>query len=437
MSIELFSLAWKINFQGKPLKKLVLLSLADQANDRDGYCWPTYETIARRCGMNRRTVINAVAELERDGFIRRESRFRVGGLHASNAFWVNLKAMQAAVALAEINGDPDSPQTSPVVNDIHHEKGTDLPPPPLVVNDIHHNGDPRSPSIVNVDHHDGDPRSPITSIEPSSEPKGEPPASAAPTMTLETPSDAADAAKNPLTPILDWIGFDDALSAREQASLNPATLLAWAYWVQLKRAERNSRIQNPVGLVRAQWRSGKPPRTDLLALARGWLAMGDDQRSRLLGRLEWATDFAAFDPSDPLEDEFPQIPLSTASAIYSATGGELGPPSLSPPTATNLPPARALIVQAPRRQAVSTRQRTLWDDALRELEMQMTRSMFASWLSGSTATETDLGLTIQVRNDYAVDWLTNRLHPLIQRTVDQLAGHRIPVHYVASSEMAA
>ncbi len=119
MSIDLFALAWKVEFPGKPIKKLVLLSLADQANDRDHHCWPTYETIARRCGMSRRTAITTIAELEEQGFIRRVARYKVGGLHTSNAFWINRAAMEAAVA--SVNGEAASPQTLAMVIHDHPE----------------------------------------------------------------------------------------------------------------------------------------------------------------------------------------------------------------------------------------------------------------------------------------------------------------------------
>lgn len=415
MSIELFSIAWKINFQGKPLKKLVLLSLADQANDRDGYCWPTYETIATRCGMNRRTVINTVAELERDGLIRREPRYKTGGLHASNAFWINHQALLAAA-----NSDPHSPQ-----------------PTAIVIHD-HHNGAAGSPSMVIHDHPNGDPRSPRTPIEPSIEPKGEPPTAAPPPAEPAPP--AAAAAADPLTPILDWIEFDDTLTPKERQTLDPPTLLAWAYWVKLKQAEAGSRIHNPIGLVRAQWRTGKQPRPDLLLLARGWLTLTDDARGRLLGRLEWVIDFAqaGYPTADRLDnDDFPSLPLATAAAIYTATDGRLGPPGLMPTRI--IPPAEPPPADSSRLPTAHSPQGDatpwpLWPTALNDLKMQMTSATYASWLQGATASETPAGLVVHVRNDHAVDWLANRLHPLIRRTVNALAGRDMPVQYQSRQE---
>jgi predicted transcriptional regulator len=50
--------------------KLVLLCLADNANDSD-LAWPSFETLARRCDMTRRHVIRVMAELEKAGLICR------------------------------------------------------------------------------------------------------------------------------------------------------------------------------------------------------------------------------------------------------------------------------------------------------------------------------------------------------------------------------
>ena len=56
---------------GNPLRKLVLLKLADQAND-EGLCWPSYETIAKACEVDRRSVIRHIKKLEEDSFLRIE-----------------------------------------------------------------------------------------------------------------------------------------------------------------------------------------------------------------------------------------------------------------------------------------------------------------------------------------------------------------------------
>lgn len=59
---------------GNPLRKLILIKLADQANDQ-GVCWPSYETIAHHCEAGRRSVINHIKQLEKDGFLRIEKTY--------------------------------------------------------------------------------------------------------------------------------------------------------------------------------------------------------------------------------------------------------------------------------------------------------------------------------------------------------------------------
>jgi hypothetical protein len=54
-------------------QKIVILALADQAND-EGYCWPAIPTIARRCSKSERTVFAMLLELEESGHLSRRQR---------------------------------------------------------------------------------------------------------------------------------------------------------------------------------------------------------------------------------------------------------------------------------------------------------------------------------------------------------------------------
>ena len=75
---------------GSPLRKLVLVKLADQAND-DGECWPSYQSIADACEMSRRTVISHIEWLEENGFLRRNYRKSKEGLSRSNVFVLTIE----------------------------------------------------------------------------------------------------------------------------------------------------------------------------------------------------------------------------------------------------------------------------------------------------------------------------------------------------------
>lgn len=81
MSMELMVKAMKTKV-GNPLRKLVLIKLADNANDV-GECWPSYQHIADQCEIGRSTVKVHIRELEKCGLLRREFR-RKGELNQSN-----------------------------------------------------------------------------------------------------------------------------------------------------------------------------------------------------------------------------------------------------------------------------------------------------------------------------------------------------------------
>lgn len=60
MSVRVMSLVWDTDLP--PSEKLVLLALADAAND-EGHCWPSATTIARKSGQGERTVRRAIQSL--------------------------------------------------------------------------------------------------------------------------------------------------------------------------------------------------------------------------------------------------------------------------------------------------------------------------------------------------------------------------------------
>ncbi|MBD3768007.1 MAG: helix-turn-helix domain-containing protein [Gammaproteobacteria bacterium] len=87
MSMELMVKAMKIKV-GNSGRKLVLLKLADNADD-NGNCWPSYQHIADQCEMCRRTVIDHVKQLEKDGFLTKSHR---NSGNSSNYYKLNLDA---------------------------------------------------------------------------------------------------------------------------------------------------------------------------------------------------------------------------------------------------------------------------------------------------------------------------------------------------------
>jgi hypothetical protein len=73
MSIKLMTIVWDMA-ELNPGAKLVLLALADQANDQGTHCYPSVETICRRSGQKERTVRRILTDLETAGHITRQHR---------------------------------------------------------------------------------------------------------------------------------------------------------------------------------------------------------------------------------------------------------------------------------------------------------------------------------------------------------------------------
>ena len=69
-------------------RKFVLIALADSADDF-GICWPSYNTIAEKCGIGRKTAIRNVKSLVEDGILTKHSRYKKSGQN-SNAFALNM-----------------------------------------------------------------------------------------------------------------------------------------------------------------------------------------------------------------------------------------------------------------------------------------------------------------------------------------------------------
>lgn len=72
---------------GNSTRKLVLLKLADNAND-EGYCWPSYQHVADQCEISRRSAMRHITELEKGGFLKREQRKGDDGHNRSNGYWL-------------------------------------------------------------------------------------------------------------------------------------------------------------------------------------------------------------------------------------------------------------------------------------------------------------------------------------------------------------
>lgn len=90
MSMDLMVKAMKTKV-GNPLRKLVLVKLADNASDQ-GECWPSYQHIADQCEIDRSTVRKHIKQLEAQGFLRIENRDGPKG-NSSNLYCLRLQGV--------------------------------------------------------------------------------------------------------------------------------------------------------------------------------------------------------------------------------------------------------------------------------------------------------------------------------------------------------
>lgn len=72
MSMELMVKAMNAKV-GNALRKLVLLKLADNANDK-GECWPSHQHVADQCEISRSSVRKHIADLEAAGYLTIKAR---------------------------------------------------------------------------------------------------------------------------------------------------------------------------------------------------------------------------------------------------------------------------------------------------------------------------------------------------------------------------
>ena len=79
MSTYILSACWKLIGMSST-QKLVLISLADQAND-DGVCWPSLKTMSSRTCLSERAIRDAMAKLVESKVLKIEHRFNSSNVY--------------------------------------------------------------------------------------------------------------------------------------------------------------------------------------------------------------------------------------------------------------------------------------------------------------------------------------------------------------------
>lgn len=121
MSMLLTAQAMKLKV-GNPTRKLVLLKLADNANDK-GECFPSYQHIADHCEVSRRSVISHIDVLIKMGLVEKKLRKNQDG-SSSNLYILhlekgseNISPPSERISPPSENGSlPPSENISPITN---------------------------------------------------------------------------------------------------------------------------------------------------------------------------------------------------------------------------------------------------------------------------------------------------------------------------------
>ncbi|PHM61226.1 helix-turn-helix domain-containing protein [Xenorhabdus ishibashii] len=118
MSMILMAKAMQIKV-GSTARKMVLIKLADNANDK-GECFPSYQNIADQCEMSRRSVINHIDVLCEQGLVKKVYRKGEKG-NSSNIYILDLDGAKIS--------PPSENSALGVVKELHQPSESIAPPP--------------------------------------------------------------------------------------------------------------------------------------------------------------------------------------------------------------------------------------------------------------------------------------------------------------------
>jgi DNA-binding transcriptional ArsR family regulator len=147
---------WKLKLQAP--RKMVLLALADNANDEGTDCWPSIGKLVEKCSMSERAVQGHLSALEEDGYIRRHER-----LGRSNKFTIHVDRIRHEL-LQKIKALEDTPAESSPPANIADRPPQNLHPSPSNLRGINTPADSAPPQDLRPTPAES---APITTIEPS------------------------------------------------------------------------------------------------------------------------------------------------------------------------------------------------------------------------------------------------------------------------------
>lgn len=114
----------------KPQEKLVYIYFCRCGNN-GSRTFPSYNKIANKCGLSRRTAIDAVGILKNNNFIVKRFRQKVNSSEQDTNEYFVLDPKSAFLGSAE-DAPPSVEGAPPVVHDVHHPSAGDAPKKELI-----------------------------------------------------------------------------------------------------------------------------------------------------------------------------------------------------------------------------------------------------------------------------------------------------------------
>ena len=132
MSIRIMSQVWNMEIDDSTAK-LTLMALADFSDD-EGYCYPSYEVLAKKISKSKRTAIRAVEKLTELGFLQKEKRELNDGTSRTNLYKIVSEKERVTQtppmmtnekeAVTSMTSHSDTDDTRAVTNvSLHSDKG--------------------------------------------------------------------------------------------------------------------------------------------------------------------------------------------------------------------------------------------------------------------------------------------------------------------------
>jgi len=108
---------------GNSARKLILIKLADNAND-EGFCYPSYQHVSDHCEMSKRAVISHIKQLEDDGFLIKTGRKSKHGSSSNNYKLCISRGADSSPPPSAESAPPSEISAPPRVQNLHPEPVT-------------------------------------------------------------------------------------------------------------------------------------------------------------------------------------------------------------------------------------------------------------------------------------------------------------------------